>query len=494
MKLFNYALFVSLASILISAGDFIVTIDSPKKNEVWYVNPQNQEMSITPLQLTLADTESFDGKQMVLGLYANGFFLDSRVADLTITKEQMLESNGLIDTVFPIPDGAHFKDGKKYTVKIYKDKFGFFSSKLGESEKFTIVRLGAQAVEKKLRFVADAQLQVAGSQQGAMDGVIVQVQWNTELLKDQKALKGLKVEVVDAASAQVVSSQDITPSGEINQFPFQPLQENGMYYAQFIVAKSRFLRKAKDVVVFRTPLLQFDYQYGGYADNEYDEENIQGRQYNAIFNDYPQQAQNSDSMDDAQSEDEQENDGGLYESERAENGESYDSDPQEPEEGSDAQYVARLKSQEEQMSRQADSEADYDSPLRSQIQQRGPGFQAQQEYPESTHSDSETLFNKLQRKAYSDHQAVQKSWGRLHSSPLLEELQRKADGDQEEFETKFWRNSRFSPQVDSHQGASGLSYGAYPYESEQSNDNEQQPDMDAYDLSANQIDYPGLGI
>ncbi|KAI3649937.1 hypothetical protein MP228_005569 [Amoeboaphelidium protococcarum] len=290
MKFTLYALYSAALLVFVSAGDLVVTINSPKKNEVWYVNPQNQDMSITPLQLTLADAESFDGKQMVLGLYANGFFLDSRVADLTITKEQMLESNGLIDTVFPIPEDAHFKDGKKYTVKIYKDKFGFFSSKLGESEKFTIVRLGAQAVEKKLRFVADAQLQVAGSQQGAMDGAIVQVQWNTELLKDQKALKGLKVEVVDAASAQVVSSQDITPSGEVNQFPFQPLQENGMYYAQFVVAKSRFLRKAKDVVVFRTPLLQFTHHYGGYADNEYDEKLMQSRQYNAIFNDYPENA------------------------------------------------------------------------------------------------------------------------------------------------------------------------------------------------------------
>ncbi|KAI3631006.1 hypothetical protein MIR68_010959, partial [Amoeboaphelidium protococcarum] len=32
------------------------------------------------------------------------------------------------------------------------------------------------------------------------------------------------------------------------------------------------------------------HQYGGYADNEYDEDQIQGRQYNAIFNDYPENA------------------------------------------------------------------------------------------------------------------------------------------------------------------------------------------------------------
>ncbi|KAI3641161.1 hypothetical protein MIR68_000767, partial [Amoeboaphelidium protococcarum] len=58
MRFTFYALYSAALLVFVSAGDFVVTIDSPKENELWYVNSQKQEMSITPLQLTLADAES----------------------------------------------------------------------------------------------------------------------------------------------------------------------------------------------------------------------------------------------------------------------------------------------------------------------------------------------------------------------------------------------------------------------------------------------------
>ncbi|KAI3639411.1 hypothetical protein MIR68_002539, partial [Amoeboaphelidium protococcarum] len=226
------------------------------------------------------------------------------------------------------------------------------------------------------------------------------------------------------------------------------------------------------------------HQYGGYADNEYDEDQIQGRQYNAIFNDQPQQTYVPDSMDAALTQADQENDGGLYPSERDGNVESFNSDPSNAEEGSDAQYVASLKSQKFQMSPQGDIEASYDSQLRSYQKERERDYKAQQEYLKSLHHNPDSLSAQLQR----DYKAQQEYLKSLHHNPesLLAQLQGAGERDEQDFKVRLENSKRPPHRVDFDQGASALPYGAYPHVGEEQNGHDEQPGVDAYDFSPGQ--------